>query len=123
MQFERSGVTILGYHSLLAIHEISGIAYSSNRKSSYKRNKEFLWEKQKGICYWCGKSCIFLGDGGQPDEFTLDHIIPLSAGGTNHWRNEIGSCFQCNNGRNKKWEFVRLILWEDKEVENEYAIV
>ena len=45
--------------------------------------------------------------------FTVDHIMPLCAKGSNHWRNLVGACGACNNDRNKKWEFVRLIPLEN----------
>jgi len=50
-----------------------------------------------------------MGNGGIPTQFTLDHVIPLSHGGTNHWMNLVGSCHSCNNKRNRVWEKLEMI--------------
>jgi 5-methylcytosine-specific restriction endonuclease McrA len=108
-----TGDVILGYNDGMMDREFHSGDDQINvkRKPSYKADRQRLWTGQKGICHWCGKECVFNGTGGENNLFTVDHIIPLSANGTNHWRNLIGSCSACNNGRNKKWEFVRLIEW------------
>jgi len=114
------GRTILGYTAFLMQAEIAGDAYSVNRRSSYRRHRQILWVVQKGICHWCGKQCNYNGNGGEPNQFTTDHIIPLSVKGTNHWRNLVGSCHACNNARAKEWQFVKLIVLE--KVENECTV-
>lgn len=30
---------------------------------------------------------------------TVDHIVPKSKGGANHWSNLSGACHTCNNGK------------------------
>ena len=118
------GKIVLGYSSSLIQEYVTGIDCLNNRRAHYKWTRNRLWIIQKGICYWCGKQCVKDGLGGDRDQFTVDHVIPLGASGTNHWKNMIGSCFSCNNTRNKKWEYVRLIKWENKEIENEcYTII
>lgn len=52
-------------------------------------------------CCWCNHK------GG-----TRDHIIPRSAGGSNHWSNVSGACAYCNHRRSStsllEWLRVRL---------------
>lgn len=51
-----------------------------------------IYSKQKGLCYWCG---IPVGN-----KYHIDHIIPLSRGGSNFPENLAVSCPTCNQ---KKW--------------------
>lgn len=78
-------------------------ALTNTRLSSYKPEKQRLWICQTGLCHWCKRECIFGGIGGTKNEFTVDHVIALCAGGTNHWKNLVGSCHECNNRRGCEW--------------------
>ncbi len=50
------------------------------------------------FCAYCGKPLY------SPEETTIDHIIPKSRGGSNHFRNLIPACLPCNRERgNKTW--------------------
>lgn len=93
------------------------------RSSKYGRIKERLWIQQGGKCYWCKKDCKFTGNGGTPDEFTVDHVIPISHKGTDHWMNMVGSCHTCNNKRNRVWEKLRIVDLNKKEVEDTYPLL
>lgn len=84
---------------------------STKRRKRYTGHKKRLYIQQRGVCKWCGRGCIFGGDGGTPEEFTVDHIIPLKVQGTNHYRNLVGSCFACNSKRNRRWWEIHLVLW------------
>jgi len=53
--------------------------------------KQEIWEKSDGRCCKCG--CSFNEKGKM---FTIEHVIPLSKGGTNDKDNVIGLCKQCN---------------------------
>ena len=110
------GKIILGYNLSLMTSEFTGSMLSTQRAAHYKIHRQRLWIAQNGKCHWCGKQCTLKGLGGDKHQFTTDHVIPLSANGTNHWMNEVGSCYICNNSRNSKWEHVRLIQFENKEM-------
>ena len=84
-------------------NEYVKVSTSSKRHRSYKASKERLFISQKKKCRWCGKFCKMNGSGGERTQFTVDHVIPLILGGTNHWMNMVGSCFKCNSKRNKIW--------------------
>lgn len=54
--------------------------------------KKTRWWKQKiieGICHYCGRKF-------QPDELTMDHVVPVARGGKSNRNNIVVSCFECN---------------------------
>jgi 5-methylcytosine-specific restriction endonuclease McrA len=51
------------------------------------------FERQNGRCYWCG---CRLGP------YHVDHVIPLSKGGSNGPENIVASCPPCNLSKNAK---------------------
>jgi 5-methylcytosine-specific restriction endonuclease McrA len=54
-----------------------------------------VFKRDKFTCQYCGRSA--------PDAIlNVDHIIPVSQGGTNDIMNLITSCFDCNNGKRAK---------------------
>lgn len=63
------------------------------RKSFTKDEKIFILDKSKGMCSHCGKK-LTIGD-----DFTVEHVIPISKGGTNeHW-NIVALCEDCNKDK------------------------
>lgn len=56
-----------------------------------------LFAAQKGRCWLCGLR--MLKKRGQINTVTVDHIIPLSRGGTHSKRNLKGACYLCNKTR------------------------
>jgi len=121
---EQFGKIILGYDLDLMQSYVTDAPYTTvRRKNKYRSHRLRLWEAQHGKCWWCKCDCVLEGSGGDVKQFTVDHIISISVGGTNHWRNLVGSCFKCNNKRGKLWEkkyYVRefkkpseRIVWSD----------
>jgi 5-methylcytosine-specific restriction endonuclease McrA len=59
-----------------------------------------------GRCWYCGIALEPVTDyDGQricENWFVLDHVIPLSNGGTNAQSNLVASCWKCNNSKNNK---------------------
>src|SRR5258708_3846856 len=57
------------------------------------------YNAQKGRCYWCGK---------KTKAYHVDHVIPLSRGGSNGPENIVIACPTCNTKRQNKlpheWE-------------------
>lgn len=51
------------------------------------------YERQNGLCYWCNKTL---------DKYHVDHLIPLSRGGSNDPPNLVVACPTCNMSRNNK---------------------
>lgn len=54
-----------------------------------QETREYIAVLLRDPCSYCG------GPGG-----TIDHIIPVAAGGTNHWSNLTSACMSCNSSKN-----------------------
>ena len=65
-----------------------------------------IWERDRGICHICGKYC-------DPNEWHLDHLIPLSRGGSHTRENVAVSHPRCNrikgNRLGLEGEFCQLL--------------
>ena len=61
---------------------------------------ERLYKEQKGRCFWCSSEV-----GGR---YHIDHLIPLSKGGSNGPENIVIACPLCNVRKHDKmpWEFM-----------------
>lgn len=51
-------------------------------------------KSQKNKCWWCGKT---IGD-----EYHIDHVLPISRGGSNNPNNIVISCPKCNLSKGDK---------------------
>ena len=69
-----------------------------------RRNQLILQFHEKGqivVCGYCG--CCF----DQLTKYTLDHIIPLSLGGSSSIENLVLACFTCNNIKSNALQHVK----------------
>ncbi|APT17173.1 HNH endonuclease [Staphylococcus epidermidis] len=67
----------------------------SKRKSLSNKIRFEVFKRDNFTCQYCGKSA--------PEVvLNVDHIEPISEGGTNDLFNLITSCFECNNGKRDK---------------------
>jgi 5-methylcytosine-specific restriction endonuclease McrA len=58
------------------------------------------FKKQGGICAICGRKMFKAGEKCPQDmRSTLDHIIPLSKGGSDHWENTQAVHNKCNKAK------------------------
>lgn len=74
----------------------------AERKSLTKKTRFEVFKRDSFRCQYCGKSA--------PDVvLNVDHIKPVSKGGTNDLTNLITSCFDCNQGKKHR-------LLDDKSV-------
>jgi len=64
----------------------------AERKPLSKRTRFEVFKRDLFCCQYCGKN---------PPSVTLevDHINPVSKGGTNHIDNLLTACFDCNRGK------------------------
>lgn len=60
-----------------------------------ERDVALLLRSQKQLCWWCGKKV-------DPDNYHVDHRIPLSRGGTNYPENLCIACPTCNLSKHNK---------------------
>lgn len=59
------------------------------RRCFSEKERNDIYEKSEGKCALCGKFIRF-------DEFTIDHILPISRNGSNDLDNLQCTCKQCN---------------------------
>lgn len=61
------------------------------RKWFTPEEKNFIKSKSNNICSHCGKPLS--------DNFTVEHVIPISKGGSNDLSNIVALCLDCNNAK------------------------
>lgn len=64
-----------------------------------KQDIKKLWEAQNGKCYFCGVDLKQLTD---EKPFEVEHLTPVSEGGTNWIQNISLTCANCNRSKHKK---------------------
>lgn len=65
------------------------------RLRGVKFNRRNVWLRDKGRCQYCRKHVSM------PD-FTFDHVIPKSLGGTSRWENVVVACRRCNQDKRNR---------------------
>ena len=70
-------------------------ARKRNATGSYTKNDIIRqYQSQKGRCWWCSTAV--------GSKYHVDHLIPLSRGGSNEPRNLVISCETCNRSKSNK---------------------
>jgi 5-methylcytosine-specific restriction endonuclease McrA len=86
-------------HQRRAIRAVESLEYHERRRSAIGHYTEAQWQDRLAFygfrCYLCGVDWFSL------DSFdrTVDHVIPLSQGGTNWPANLRPACRSCNGGK------------------------
>lgn len=63
------------------------------------RRRELLWLREGKVCYWCGCETVMTNNQ-QPNQATVDHVLPGYKGGLSTPDNVVSACYRCNNRRN-----------------------
>lgn len=84
---------------MLSKEKIKALRRNFEVKKRQRGIRQRLYEKQGGRCHLCGKKTYLVAPLNKGDLFTVDHIIPLSLGGTSANDNLIGACLRCNSGK------------------------
>lgn len=77
----------------------------SSKTGKYNGSKWIRPDKRLSIYIRDGFQCLYCGRdlrNETPDQLNLDHLLPRSAGGSNHETNLITSCKSCNCSRQDK---------------------
>lgn len=72
-----------------------------------------LYQDFQGRCAYCGHATFLRRkSGGHPDQATIDHMDPVSRGGSKKYQNLALACFECNNlkGNMTVREFYRALM-------------
>lgn len=59
-----------------------------------KTRRRYLWRNGRRHCHWCGKRLTMRPNA--RGALTVDHLIPLSRGGTHKRSNLVPACRDCN---------------------------
>jgi len=78
--------------------------FKKEKEKSRKLRSSAWWKKKRssGICYYCRKKF-------KPADLTMDHVIPLSRGGTSSRENIVPCCKDCN----KKKSYLLPAEWTE----------
>lgn len=80
--------------------------------------KEDILRKSDGVCAHCGCQVVV------GDNFTVEHVVPISKGGTNDLVNIVALCRTCNvtkgDGIWHPYEYLTYLHEENKEELKEY---
>lgn len=80
--------------------EIHGTEYTHRRKARLRNNGgSFTPTEWKNLCEKYGYVCLCCGE---KKPLTIDHVIPLSVGGTNYISNIQPLCERCNKSKGVK---------------------
>lgn len=77
----------------------------TDEKQRARKLRHSAWWKRKtadGICYYCRKKF-------SPEDLTMDHLIPLSRGGTSDKINIVACCKECNS----KKKYMLPVEWDE----------
>lgn len=81
-----------GERSIIQINSIIAVKGEYKRRYRYNTppltNRE-LFRRDKHTCLYCGREW-------RDSMLTRDHILPISRGGRDHWRNVVTACKRCN---------------------------
>lgn len=67
-------------------------AHRTRERKKAQELKKTQWWKNilgKGLCHYCGQKF-------SPKELTMDHVVPVSRGGTSTKGNVVPACKKCN---------------------------
>ena len=106
---------VTGYNSHLYCSEVCQKRWF-NRKANEKRYRKLiarrhdtdisldkLFKRDRGVCYLCGRECDWTDGEHKAGTFiagdtypSIDHVVPVSKGGTHTWDNIKLACRRCN---------------------------
>ena len=82
--------SVLDVPSIVAVHGKARGCNLLNHVPTLDRRK--LARRDRHVCAYCGERFT-------EDLLTIDHVKPLSRGGTHAWTNVLAACAPCNNAK------------------------
>jgi len=78
-------------------------------------------------CIYCGAKpgTVQRGKVMAKNDLTVDHILPRSRGGKDHWSNTACACYHCNHRKGNRLpnEAGMRLLWEPKTPRTSYLVI
>lgn len=109
-QAESLGLSLVEFRRKYAPWRLPDVDPEPRRKK--KRNgsakgctpplRERIFDRDDGRCRYCGVLVVRGHNLRRGDQFTIDHVIPRSRGGTNDESNLVTACFACNHRKANK---------------------
>lgn len=119
---------VRGTHGVLRVPVVIRLRYYANvpqRGATWSRKA--VLRRDAFTCAYCG---AHVGDERRGrvlvlQDFTLDHILPVSRGGRNSWSNTVCACFECNQRKANRLphEAGMRLRWEPKMPRTNYLVV
>ena len=64
------------------------MAHKRYQTAYYQRVRKEVLDRDYWTCHYCGQEAT-----------TVDHVIPISKGGTDEAANMVAACIKCNSGK------------------------
>ena len=88
--------------------------HKSHEARGFKK-RTCLCEAQNWRCCYCG---ILFSDDQASDAYpTFEHVVPIVAGGSEFWENEVMACRLCNEARGAMYarNYLQHVIWKGRE--------
>lgn len=82
--------SIIHVNSIVATNGDSHAAFKARSHYTPPLNNQALFARDAHMCMYCGGQF-------SPKGLSRDHIVPLSQGGQDVWKNVVTACKRCNN--------------------------
>lgn len=82
--------SIVNVNSIVATEGDSHSAFKARAHYVPPLNNQALFARDGHLCMYCGGQF-------SPRGLSRDHIVPLSQGGNDSWKNVVSACKRCNN--------------------------
>ena len=73
--------------------------FMDTKRAKQRRKRMYDGVKRKSIYMRDGRKCVDCKKPLNFDEYIIGHVVPLSEGGTNHPKNLVTICRECEDGR------------------------
>ena len=102
---QRSGANVISIHLPSDIPTCRNLIEQEEREAlaqaDFKDERDYYNDPQRRLTILDrdGHSCVYCTAPLLEDSFVLDHLVPVSKGGTNHRHNLVAACEVCNRRR------------------------
>ena len=91
--------SIITLNSIVACGHNDGNHKGNKKSDCLKRipplTNKSLFRRDQNLCLYCGRSFL-------DRELTRDHVLPISRGGRDLWRNVVAACRRCNQHKSNR---------------------